>query len=127
MEDSRIFEIDISNCLKLQELPYRQLLSIKALKAVHCRGCTRLTWPPGEIIGAGGEAVMKFLREGHWDVRGLVEAERFPDFDPVVLSEACVKSIDASGCEKLWKIPLDSLSQITTLTALELRGCKALK
>jgi len=57
-----IVEVDITNCKKLVNLPYRQLIELESLEALHCRGCEKLRWPPQNVIAQGGNQVMNYLR-----------------------------------------------------------------
>jgi len=122
----RIREIDVTNCSKLLELPYDQLLSIPTLEAVHCRGCPKLPWPPQRAIQLGGGRVMEHLRAGVWDLSDLGVDQEVPPMDPELLMRAGVSTIDLSNSQKLWRLPMDQLSHITTLTSLEIRNCTKL-
>jgi hypothetical protein len=86
MHDCHITEIDVSNCPRLRELPYDQLLSIASLRSVNCRACPKLVWPPEEVRSDMGEKVMHFLRERHWDVREKIQRDKIPDIDVDLLN-----------------------------------------
>ena len=63
MLSSLLQSLNISDNQELEEIPARELCSMKSLNSLECAGCPNLLMPPVEVAAQGGERSMQFLQE----------------------------------------------------------------